>query len=119
MEYGHIDVVKQWHDIVNKMNDDEACEFCWRFFAPYTQIKANTIRDDGRCCVFVILTRESANAFGANMEYNRVKGIYENVEKYENYTIDFVIASKEGIDNYNELAEEDKEGAYSPGFSPG
>lgn len=121
MEYGHLDVVAQWQDLIDKMNEDEACDFCWRFFAPYTQIKANVIRDDGSCCVFVILTRESANAFGTNLAYNRVKGMYENIEHYENYTIDFVIASKEGIDNYNELAGdgEDIPGAFSFGFSEG
>lgn len=100
---GVLDVVDQWEFITKELNEHNQCGFCWKFYAPYTSKRANIIKDDGDCCVNIILTRQSSNAFGSNLNFNKDKGYYERIEHFETYTLDFVIASKEGINNYNEL----------------
>lgn len=106
-EYGVLDVIAQWEYIAGELNKDKACNFCWKFFAPYTSKRANIIKDDGKCCVYIILKREGSNSFGSNLDFDNDKGYYGKKESFESYTLDFVIASKEGINNYNELQPND------------
>lgn len=104
------DIVELWQGIVNGMQANRTCNFCWKFYAPLTELKLNLVRDviredgsdDDDCCVHVFLIRNQPDDFASSPAYSDFGNIAE-ITHTENYVVYFLIKSKEGLNNYNEI----------------
>lgn len=106
------DIVELWRDIIEAYNIDVKCGFCWKFYAPLTEQKLNLVRDvlvepgsgesEDACCVHVFLLRNQPDDFSSTPNYSQFSTISDIVST-ENYVVYFLIKSKEGLNNYNEL----------------
>lgn len=106
------DIVELWRSIMQTYQEEFKCDFCWKFYAPLTELKLNTIRDilvelgsgesEDACCVHVFLLRNQPDDFSSTPNYSRFTTIADIVST-ENYVVYFLIKSKEGLNNYNEL----------------
>lgn len=106
------DIVELWRDIIEAYNIDGRCDFCWRFYAPLTEQKLNLVRDvlveegsgeeNEACCVHVFLIRNQPDDFSSTPNYSQF-GNVNTIVSVENYTVYFLIKSKEGLNNYNEM----------------
>lgn len=106
------DIVELWRDIIEAYNIDGRCDFCWRFYAPLTEQKLNLVRDvlvepgsgdsEDACCVHVFLIRNQPDDFSSTPNYSTFGNI-STVVSNENYVVYFLIKSKEGLNNYNEM----------------
>lgn len=94
-------ILELWKGITEKMNTENKCGFCWEFYAPLTGKKLNIVRGDDECCVKVFLLRNMTQDFGSRITYT--SGFHTNTNNFDNYKVLFLISSKEGINNYNEL----------------
>ena len=102
IEGGILDVLELWRNLTEKLNTEESCGFCWKFYAPMTETRQNIIRKSNDCCVNVFLLRNKSQDFGSNLAYG--PSGYLNAQQHtESYDILFLIPSKEGLNNYNEL----------------
>ena len=62
------DIVELWKSIIEKYQEDGQCDFCWKFYAPLTELKLNLVRDvlvepgsddvNQACCVHVFLLKK-------------------------------------------------------------
>lgn len=95
-------MIKFIKGIIEKYNNDNQCGFCWRFYAPLTEKRLNIVRNDN-CCVNVFLTRDSGRDFYTNVKY--VNGYATTFDEFESYDLYFLIASRDGLNNYNELED--------------
>lgn len=100
-----MDAVVFWKDIVCKFNEEKRCGFCWRFYAPLTEIDLNLVKKRKRCCVNVFLVWNGAQDFAAQPNFDVEKGLPNNPIETFSYQVYFLISSKEGINNYNEMPE--------------
>lgn len=98
-----IDIIKLWKEIIETFNDEERCDWCWEFYAPLQESRLNIVKatEQNKCCVKVFVLRNEPQDFGSNLTYNR--GFVSSSQNYENYKVLFLISSKEGLNNYNEL----------------
>lgn len=94
-------ILELWKGITEQMNAENKCGFCWEFYAPLTDKKLNIVRGNGECCVKVFLLRNMAQDFGSRITYTN--GFQTNTNNFDNYKVLFLIPSKEGVNNYNEL----------------
>lgn len=102
-----MNVIKFWSDLIEQYDDDERCGFCWKFYAPLTEIDLNLVKksiDD--CCVNVFITRDKGVDFDSQITYNN--GLPE-VREREMYDVWFLVKSKVGLNNYNEMPDHDVE----------
>lgn len=113
-----MDIVDLWESIVDKLNLTQACGKCWKFYAPLTEFRLNVVKQDNDdCCVNVFLIRDRGTAFGSTVRYDN--GFMTGRTDSETYRIMFLIKSKEGLNNYNELPNNDVlESRYETIFRP-
>lgn len=122
------DIVELWKSIVEKYQEDGQCDFCWKFYAPLTELKLNLVRDvlvepgsddvNQACCVHVFLLRNQPDDFSSSPNYSTYGNI-NTVVHSENYVVYFLIKSKEGLNNYNEMPGHPiSEGRHETIFKP-
>ena len=120
MIIGDKGVLEFWKDMIETYNEDSKCDFCWNFFAPMTEKRLNIIRDitqEDDCCVNVFLLRNKSQDFGSRLTYNH--NYLTRTYKTETYEVLFLIPSKEGLNNYNELSGHSlEESRYETIFKP-
>ena len=102
IENNILNIVKLWEDLARQFNYEERCGKCWRFFAPMEEKRLNIIKGSDQCCINVFLLRNKGQDFGSTLTYGQ-EGYLSNTFTREQYDILFLISSKEGINNYNEL----------------
>lgn len=95
---------------IEKYNEDSKCDFCWFFSAPLTRSAMNIqqLREDSKCCVQVMITRDEGVAFSVRNTYNEntTFQISRNCDK--NLVLHFYVPHYLGVNNYNEIV------GYSP-----
>lgn len=110
-------ILELWENIVNDLNDKNECGFCWKFIGALTQKRFNLTRRSEDCCVHVALFRNLATDFGSNFVYRN--GFLNDETRFENYEVMFLIQSKEGLNNYNEIeGHEVDQSRYETIFKP-
>ena|SRR5690554_2621745 len=92
-----------WQNTIDNFNDENQCGFCWNFFAPLTEVQLNLIRNQDECCVNVFLVRNKGVDF--DTQFSTATGVSALELEREIYDVYFLIKSKEGINNYNEMAD--------------
>ncbi|HLS52728.1 MAG TPA: hypothetical protein VK031_02065 [Tissierellaceae bacterium] len=114
---GVLDIVELWKSTVERLNQQNSCSCCWEFYAPLTEVKLNIVRNKGNCCTHVFLLRNKPNDFTSALTYNN--GYLNTEVNTENYDVLFLISSKTGLNNYNELAHHPiEESRYATIFKP-
>lgn len=114
------EIIPLWEGIVKTMDETNACGYCWEFYAPLTEIKLNTTRtkEGKNCCVHVFLIRNKAMDFRHTPIYTN-RNIISGYALEDNYDIYFLVKSKRGLNNYNELPHHDvKDSRYETIFRP-
>lgn len=95
-------ILDTWKHIVEQLDQEKKCGFCWDFFAPMTEIDLNLVNQKKNCCcVNVFLLRNKTQDFSTNISLTPFQTV-GNVVDIENYDVYFLIKSKPGINNYNE-----------------
>lgn len=84
---------------ISNFNAEEKCGFCWEFYAPLTEIDLNIAKTG--CCVNVFLVREKGVDFDTQIQ--NFNGASARQSEREHFDLYFLIKSKEGINNYNEI----------------
>lgn len=98
-----MDPVVFWDNLIQDFNKENKCDFCWRFYAPMREIDLNLVRKKDECCVNVFLVWNGAQDFNTLANFDINKGIPINPIEVFNYQVFFLVPSKEGINNYNEI----------------
>lgn len=96
-----MDVLENIKSIIERFKTDEQCGFCWNFYAPLTEQRQNIVRLSQPCCVNVFLLRNKGQDFSTNLTYQN--GYIRTAKNSENYDLLFLMQSREGLNNYNEL----------------
>lgn len=87
--------------VISDFDKEEKCGFCWNFFAPLTEIDLNIAKTG--CCVNVFLVRNKGVDFDTQIQnFNGASG---RISEREHFDLYFLIKSKEGINNYNEMPD--------------
>ena len=122
------DIVELWRQIIANYAETAECDFCWKFYAPLTEQKLNLVKDvlvepgsdevNQACCVHVFLLRNQPDDFSTTPNYSTY-GNLNTVSHNENYVVYFLIKSKEGLNNYNEIPDHPiLESRYETIFKP-
>src|SRR5690554_5295872 len=99
------DVVTFWSDLIETFNDENRCGYCWNFYAPLREIDLNVIRNNDECCVNVFILRNKAVDFDFVMSQDTNLHFTNATAQRDMHDIYFLIKSKEGINNYNEIPD--------------
>lgn len=95
--------------VVQNYNNENKCGFCWCFSAPLSEQKINIqeLREGYECCVQVMYTQNEGNAFVLQNNYNTQTNLLQQAYALENFNLYFLIPSRLGVNNYNEIQNHD------------
>lgn len=99
------DPIELWNDIICRLNDEKKCGWCWRFFAPLTEVNMNLVKQRKECCVNVFFIWNGAEDFATRPNFDLNTGLMVEPTETFNYQVYFLINSNDGINNYNEMPE--------------
>lgn len=101
-----IDIVGFFERQIEKWNDEDKCNLCWKFYAPLTESAANKIKLErgSECCVHVILLRDKVTAFSSTTNYNTTTTLPISSFCTKSFELIFAIPSNVDLNNWNEIA---------------
>ncbi len=97
-----MNVVKFFHDLADKWNDEQKCGFCWEFDAPLTDsgVNESQLRLDDDCCpVKLFITNLSVRK---NRVYNQVTKLLTDYSADYTFTLHALVADRIDTNVYAE-----------------
>ncbi len=99
-----MNIVKFWHDQIDKWNTEQKCGLCWDFGAPLIESAVNVQQPekDKDCCIKAMFLQDKGNAFSTTNQFSNT-GFVNQVTCTESFELLLLFDSSLGINNYNEI----------------
>lgn len=109
-----MNIVKLFRAVTNKLNDEQKCDMCWEFSAPFWEDQSNIVQPAEPCCTQVRLINYSDNKVN---EYKN--GFINSFYVDYTFTIQLLVPSNIGLNIDNEIKDYDlSESRWETKFYP-